>query len=371
MSVRDLSRLHKLLLTLVACAPSERAAIDATGTVEQKGDKLIVDVQTANHVSLEIEADPDVIAIHDRRSSGQKMHLELPALAYPVGPQKLKVKLREQDTTKTLELPFDRKPVEAKVSITKAPMDGGWGVACGGLGCESLNAKYGVVNFKLVGTHGTKVEVAGRPMRIGKDGTIAQLDMISRALDVVLADLPERKKGDDRWTTIPVKILADTSKTDELRLETSVFWRAVNNKARSILEGPINATGKPPGTPAASLVYAGIDLPESAVVLTMGAVTTLREVDLVAIAQPKPPREQGKCGPYTHTDPSKFEMDMVPHVLIDFEITVYERATGKVRAKKTFAPSGNNCPSTVVKGGQAREYPDLEVFSEWLGTFVK
>lgn len=101
----------------------------------------------------------------------------------------------------------------------------------------------------------------------------------------------------------------------------------------------------------------------------MGPAKTVSEIDLVAISEAAPKRDaKKKCSGYTKAGEQGpgIEVDLF---LVDYEVQVFERKTGKLVDHKKFDAS-TSCPFSAT-GNEATSYPDEEGIKAWLRTFVR
>jgi hypothetical protein len=108
-----------------------------------------------------------------------------------------------------------------------------------------------------------------------------------------------------------------------------------------------------------TIVYVGHGRSDSEV---FGPAATLREVDWVGVSEPLLPRPGGSCtfkSDTAGTPPTTAKVR-----LIDEEVTVVERRTSRVVARKTFAASPE-CPS-YSRDSTVESSPDAEVITRWL-----
>lgn len=98
----------------------------------------------------------------------------------------------------------------------------------------------------------------------------------------------------------------------------------------------------------------------------LGPGTKLRDVDYVALPKslPKRPADK-KCSGYTRTNGGG-EPQTLDLFLIDKEVKLFERRTGKLVETKTFAGT-TTCPM-FASGGEATSYADDDAIVAWLRT---
>lgn len=94
----------------------------------------------------------------------------------------------------------------------------------------------------------------------------------------------------------------------------------------------------------------------------LGPAKTLSEVDLIAVKDNLPVRKGKQCPGYKIS--GKDEKQTLEQELQDFEVSVVERRTSKLVAKKRF-PASPDCPMLAFQG-RAQSYPDTNEIKAWL-----
>jgi len=107
-----------------------------------------------------------------------------------------------------------------------------------------------------------------------------------------------------------------------------------------------------------SILYMSVLQPE-----VIGPATTMKDVDRIALSENQSPRGGKLCKGYKTTSGKGGTLDL-PIQMIDQEVTIYERATAKILAKKSF-PAPERCPMFVMNNA-ASTYPDGETIKKWL-----
>ncbi|MFO0551175.1 MAG: hypothetical protein U0271_22485 [Polyangiaceae bacterium] len=98
-----------------------------------------------------------------------------------------------------------------------------------------------------------------------------------------------------------------------------------------------------------------------------GPAKTMSEIDLVAVGESLPERDGNKkCSGYKangETGPGR-DADLY---LVDKEVKLYERRTGKIVDTKKFEAKAGECPM-FANGSKATEYADSREIAAWLRT---
>ena len=296
------------------------------------------------------------------------------ALSFPVGAQTIDVEAVRRGKKTHIQVPFERRVVPPKLEVVAATVDPESGWRCSGFCSGSVKADDdGRVTLVVHAPTGAKVEIAGEKTEIalGTSETRVTLDLSKAALDLPLDSVVLRKDGAPPTIDLPAKVTTDSSLDGTVGLPATVFQRAVYAKAWDIEKGPVASDGSSgPRSPRSLLRLGGT---ESSKDYFGKAGVRLRDVDLIATTK-WTKRTGDDCGPYTN-------VGMVSHVMHDKEVVVYDRRTGAVRARRTFAaPSW--CPETVMAdreelGGvtisetaTAETYASEDAITSWLRSLV-
>jgi hypothetical protein len=109
-------------------------------------------------------------------------------------------------------------------------------------------------------------------------------------------------------------------------------------------------------------IHSILFIPNSSIGDTVfGPAATMRDVDWVAVAEPRPGRKGGTCPiPAEGGGPPK----IAKLALIDEEVVIVERKTSRVINRKTF-PAVTEC-STFASDGTTENSPDPAAIKRWL-----
>ena len=310
--------------------------------------QLVLDVENGDNDA--------VVQVNGRTFRGAWTTSYFPALEMPLGPGKLKVKVTGPKVgARTIDFPFDRAPVDPSVRVEPALGTTVTAGACHGSICASKNLgadAQGTLRLLVHAAIGATVEMEGQkvvidapPTTSSNDGTapsgILVVNLASRVPDFPLDRLAAG--SEDETVELRVKVTTDTAKEYAFSVGALAFRAAVAAEARKVASGPVLPDGADTPARARAMLY----LREQKLEF-FGAPAKLRDVDLIAIDDIKPPQTLPDCGPYKSNGALAVT---VRHLRVDEEVAVYERRTGKLRKKRLFPAPKGTCPDSVSVTG--------------------
>ncbi len=136
----------------------------------------------------------------------------------------------------------------------------------------------------------------------------------------------------------------------------------------AVTKGPVALPGdsQPLGT---SLIVVSTNPDAEIWNRVFGAGRTLRDLGLVAVVSPKGAVHK-TCGPYGEVQ-AKYKI-----TIADADVTIYDRATGKKKTRKTFSGGSKSCPKQIEVSVVQKNYSDVLAFDmdevdTWLRTQAK
>jgi hypothetical protein len=258
--------------------------------------------------------------------------LRFPALAFPAGAVTVPVDATLGARKGHLDLTFHRPPVPATVQMGTPAGEPSF--PCAGPFCQGmlLRSADDTIQLQVKGAPGTVVEIEQQKVTLdGEKPATVKIELAKHVPDA----LDELAK--DGWIDVPVKVTTDSTASDVLRLSSRAVAASLEGRILAAAGSPINLGGGDAAPVRGSLLFVKRDR----TVVHLGGGSKLADVDRVAVVSPVK-RKLPACsymgsGGFTGLD----------HAAVDDEIVVYDRRTGKERAKRTFAAVKRDCPASI------------------------
>jgi hypothetical protein len=214
---------------------------------------------------------------------------------------------------------------------------------------------------------GATLEVAGKQVEVASDGTAKATFSDDELLGGLSASKVYPDRFDDR--TVPVKLTwkDGTSEQESVGIfgGAAVLWK----RLAAVVKGPVALPGDADGPPGTALAVVSTDPKADIFSRIFGVPHSPRDVGLVAVVSPKGAVHR-TCGPYGDVR-ATYKM-----TIADADVTVYDRATGKQKAHKTFKGGSRNCPKSIEVSTIQASYDDTLTFdmddvNNWLRPMAK
>jgi hypothetical protein len=283
--------------------------------------------------------------------------LKIPLESIPKGPTTLDVQLTQGKRKGSFPLKVERQPLKPVLTIT--PDGSGTAIACSGTYCKgTIPIVSGHAKVTLTTMKGTKVRIGATEIVTDARQSKQELALF-RPEDVVMAAVT---KG-TTLVQVPVHIESPEGVAQDgtLDLAHGTFVGEVRAALGKVASGPVTFGDEPPTPkPARSLFW----IFETEL---MGSAQHLRDVDLVAVTS-FPTVRKVSCGTYKgRTTGAEVTID---RELQDYDMTVYDRRSGKTIAKRRFAAPLMDCPDSTFSRDDLHSHPSADPIRKWLATMV-
>lgn len=333
-------------LALVACTGKVRLVTEAKqvgATLELK-----VDVNPSTSGTLTFKGQPAFEKLGPQKiEPGQPLSLSVPLAGVPAGKNAVALHFEGQGKglAKTVKgddtLTFDRKAATPEPWLVARPAKpGGTTLPCSGTICGSTSLPLGAdgnLYVDIKRCDGCVIDAGGQKVTVKGDPSPAVLDITSAAANVQIAGLNGLSDA-----KIPLTITQGSDSGEQ----------AIEGKAPTLL-GPILARVPQGGVRFAGENATAAAAPKSAVLVrkdgglhfrVVGSATKLRDADLIGIVTATE-KSLGTCGVYEGTTTKK--KVTVEHTGESFDITLYDRRTGKSVAHRLFPYEDKGCSDTL------------------------
>jgi hypothetical protein len=256
------------------------------------------------------------------------------------------------------EAPAKPRPLE--VSWTDDAIQQKFKLTGGGGDGTAAGSEKGVrVDFDHF-ANGTTYEIAGKKGTIGERGSeMVDIERFDQLGPVAYKDIEHVDTG------LTLKLVLPDGRQGETRLPPLSYKYHLKDIFKHAENGPV-VFGKEPvdPKPADSL----FDVDGDVVGKIIGRAGALQDIDFIA-TRDRLPTEKGRkqCSGYTGP------VSTLTLVLKETEVTIWNRRTGDVVAKKVFPPD-KECPMMTFTGKDSTEIdstPPVEAIAAWLKSNVK
>jgi hypothetical protein len=339
----------------------------------QLGTSLLVkvDVDPATSGTLTFKGNPGFEKLGPRKvEPGQTLILNVPLSGMPTGKNSVAMhfegqgkglaKIVKADDTLT----FDRKAAAPDLRLSpSAAKAGGATLPCGGSLCGSTSLPFGAdgkLYVDMGNCDGCTVEAGTQKITVKGDPFPAAIDMMSAIANMQVAGLNGYSD-----IKIPLKVTQGTD-TGELTIDGKAapllapILRRVAQGALLFAGETATATGAPN---AAVLVRKDVGY----LFRVVGTPSTMKDVDLVGVTTVIE-KALGSCGVYEGTT-TKAKVN-VSHTGLSYDITMYDRRTGKSVGRRTIQYEDKGCADTLV-AKTVTSFPNEDQVAAWAKGFLK
>jgi hypothetical protein len=298
----------------------------------------------------------------------QKLVVNVPLAGVPKGTNKVTMDFTGEGgglTNKTVatgELSFERKAAAPSLTLVAVPKPGATDLSCRGALCGSgTTLPFGAdarLSVDLTSCDGCDVDVGGQKIAVRGAHAVSSIDLTNAIANASASEVT----GDMR---LSFKITLEGETTDVpfealgALLAGTVFKR--------ILQGPVHFAGEAAGGPPKSAVIVRKEAGHG-VIEKVGSAAHVRDFDLVGIATTSD-ASLGSCGTYEKSD-TKAKVN-IEHRGLTFDITMYDRRTGKSLGRRSVGPENVGCGDKLTSAGPIFAYPPSAAIQAWARTFLK
>ena len=261
-------------------------------------------------------------------------------------------------------LTFERGAAEPALKLVPVPKAGVPTIACKGALCDSGTripfAADAKIEVGLTGCDGCEVVVGSQKIAVRGAQTVASIDLttaIANASGANLAGLSDMK--------IPFRITFE-GETSEVYFEAlaTVLAGAV---LRRVAQGPLTFSEDTPGGAPRSAAIVRKEAGRG-VHSTAGTAARVRDYDLIGVAT-ETEVDLGTCGVYMDTVTK--EKKILPHKGVSFDITMYDRRTGRSIGRRSFPPDNTGCSKQYTAGASyGSSFPSEAAIEAWVRSFL-
>ncbi len=358
------------LSSLAACKGSTRV----TTHVEQIYDNLYVEIGTEAGATgkARFEGLPAFEKIGPVEITAQGGKTSVPLASVPLGKHEITVLFEGQgrgllkNIASKTTFSFERKPLAPRLKLKPSPQAGAKTLRCKSDLCEGEIelpiTPAGKLSVLLTDCEGCGVDVGGQKFSVGPEPSAALIDLTN-----VVGSSPATSIKSLNNMKIPLSVTREGQSTV---LNAELLGTVVGAIVlRRVTEGPLVFAGDSPAPAPRSAAIVRKDA-AAGVVLTTGPAKFVRDFDLIGVADARE-GSLGSCGIYQkENDPSsKVEIKKLG---LTFDITLFDRRSGKSVGRRTFRPQDGPCFEKHVAGAKSvtRKPADSEM-KAWASSFLK
>ncbi len=259
---------------------------------------------------------------------------------------------------------FKREQVVPPLKLKPGAQAGITTLTCKGDLCDDTSLPLTAdakLSVDLTECDGCSVEIGGQSVKVSGDHTQATFDIAP-----VIAAGQTSEMRSITTMNVPVKITTDEGSIEaKAEMLGSVLAAVV---FRRVHDGPLVFPGNDAAPQAARGVALVNDDARYGVVVIAGSASTGREIDRVGVAKRSKLR-LGSCGVYVNSS-TKARVN-VAHTGIRYDVTMYDRRTGKVLGRRSFSPPSVGCHEELRAGvEEITTLPEEEPMKTWASTFL-
>lgn len=261
----------------------------------------------------------------------------------------------------------DRVAVAATLRVKAQPRGGSIDVTCRGELCGSGTSTRlplgsdAKLSLLLTDCDGCTVEIAGQRAAVRGAQSAALFD-----LTPAVVAMPPSAMRSIADMQVPVKVTSKEGAVTQANLE--MLGTLVGGTVlRRVAQGPLALPGDtpPPAKPRGAAIVRRE--PEYGTVTTVGSATRIGDLDLVGVATGIE-QNLGSCGVYEKST-TKEKVNVV-HKGVSFDITLYERRSGRTLGRRTFRPANTACGDKLTSDQVTNLPVDAEI-EAWAMGFLR
>ena len=262
-------------------------------------------------------------------------------------------------------LAFERGAIEPTLRLVAVPKPGVPTITCKGALCGSgTRIPFGAdakIDVDLTECDGCEVVVGAQKIAVRGPHTVASIDLtssIANAPGANLAGLSDMK--------IPFNITLE-GQTSEVHFEALASVLA-GSVLRRVAQGPLAFPEDTAGSAPKSVAIVRSEA-NRGVHRTVGTAARVRDYDLIGLATGSEVN-LGTCGVYVNTVTK--EKKILPHKGVSFDITMYDRRTGRTIGRRSFPPENTGCSQQYTGGASyGSSFPSEAAIEAWARSFLK
>lgn len=351
-----------MLLLLLACTPKARLRTET----KQSGATLEVkiEVDPPAEGTLTFKGNPTFEKLGPQKvSRGQSLTLSVPVGGLPVGANNIAMHFEGEGRGPKTDQPltFDRKAATPEMRFTAtASKAGGAMLPCTGGPCMASTLPFGAdgkMYVDISNCDGCTVEAGSQKLTVKGDAFPAAIDMMNAIAGVSVVGSTGISN-----IKIPFKV-TQGSDSGESSMEGTAST-LLTPILKRVAQGPLPITGDTPKpAPKAAILVRN----DAGLFFRAVGATTVRDADLIGIVAVST-KTLGSCGIYEGTV-SKQKVD-VSHTGETYDITMYDRRTGKNVARRSFPYQDKGCADTLV-AKTVTSSPNEEQITAWVKSLFK